>query len=436
MNAEHIDTDATGKAKPVATRDTQWPQDDVVVPQTSLTPTATNERFVLMDVVRGFAVLGILVMNITAFALPMAAYQNPNAMGVLAGAEYMAWWITEVFANCKFISLFSLLFGAGIALMAERISARGGRPFILHLRRMAGLLLIGLIHAYGFWYGDILVTYAICGVLCFVARDWSPPWLIAIGMAVLSVTWILVVLFSLTVPFWPPGSIQQVADQWAPPADHLQAEIDAYRGSWLDQSAYRVPMSLKMQLVVLPVATLWRVCGLILIGMALFKSRFILGGWRPPVYPLVAVGGIAFGLAGTLLGISLREANDSATFAMFLGLLPNDIASIPMAIGYAALLQCLLLGPLGGVVAGILAPVGRMAMTNYLGQTLICTTLFYGHGLGGFGRLDRIELWVVVLAIWVFQIAFSIAWLTHFKQGPVEAFWRRMTYSGAKGKKM
>jgi len=132
-----------------------------------LSPVAATERIQSLDVLRGFAVLGILVMNIRTFAMPPATYFFPGAYGDLEGINYWVWYFSDLFFNLKFISIFSMLFGAGIILMHDRASAADRSWAGLHYRRMGVLWLIGMVHAYLFWEGDILVSYAVCGLLCF-----------------------------------------------------------------------------------------------------------------------------------------------------------------------------------------------------------------------------------------------------------------------------
>ena len=150
-------------------------------------PVEASERIASLDVLRGLAVLGIMIMNIQAFAMPMAAYSNPTAYGDLSGINFFIWLVSYLFVDQKFLSMFSLLFGAGICLFADRVEARSGRSAGLHYRRMFWLLLFGLVHAYFLWSGDVLVTYALCGLVIFFLRNRSPRTLVIIGLAVFSV---------------------------------------------------------------------------------------------------------------------------------------------------------------------------------------------------------------------------------------------------------
>src|SRR5438046_2779024 len=145
-------------------------------------PVAETERIVPMDVLRGFALLGILVMNIQSFAMVGAVYDNPTAYGDLKGANFLVWLLSHLLADQKFISIFSMLFGAGILLLWQRAEASGGRPARLHYRRMSWLILFGLLHAYLLWYGDILVIYGMCGLFVYLFRRKSPRTLFATAL--------------------------------------------------------------------------------------------------------------------------------------------------------------------------------------------------------------------------------------------------------------
>ena len=236
-------------------------------------PTEAGSRIKSLDVLRGFALLGILVMNIQLFAMPIAAYGNPTAWGDLSGINLGIWILSDLLASQKFLTLFSLLFGAGICLFADRIEARGGRPAGWHYRRMGWLLAFGLAHAYLLWVGDILAPYAICGCLVYLARRWRPRTLLVTGLALFSVTSLLVLLVgaALLVPGVPEEVTQEIENEWAPDPSALDAEIAAYGGGWRQQQPLRVEQALGVHLGTVPFFVLWFCGGLMLIGMALYK---------------------------------------------------------------------------------------------------------------------------------------------------------------------
>ena len=198
-------------------------------------PVEVADRIASLDVLRGFAVLGILVMNIQLFAMPQVAYFNPTAYGDFSGINFFSWLISYLFVNQKFFSIFSLLFGAGICLFADRAEARSGRSAGLHYRRMFWLLVFGLMHAYLLWSGDILVAYALCGSVIFLLRNRSPRALVVIGLAAFSVVSVLFIAIGMTTEFIPDEDVAEIAAVWAPDAVEIDAELVAYRGGWFTQ---------------------------------------------------------------------------------------------------------------------------------------------------------------------------------------------------------
>ena len=180
--------------------------------QPEAAPVADNARIDAIDVLRGFALLGILVMNIQSFAMPQAAYFNPTAYGDLEGANLYVWLAGRMFADQKFMTVFSMLFGAGIVLMAGRAEARGGSVGRAHYRRMGWLAVIGLLHAHLLWYGDILFTYAVCGMVLYPLRHLSPGRLLALGTTLLAVGSAFSVGAGMSLPYWPEEALAAFAE--------------------------------------------------------------------------------------------------------------------------------------------------------------------------------------------------------------------------------
>ena len=175
-------------------------------------PTRPAERIVAIDILRGFALLGILIMNIQGFAMPAAAYLNPTAYGDLSGANRWVWILSHVFADQKFMTIFSLLFGAGIVLMSEKLDERGLRAWGLHYRRTFWLLLFGLTHAFLLSSGDILVAYAVCGLWVYWLRRLRPGLQVALGLLVVSIPALLLLGTGLSMQFFPPGTVQELSN--------------------------------------------------------------------------------------------------------------------------------------------------------------------------------------------------------------------------------
>jgi uncharacterized protein len=394
-----------------------------------ITLAASPPRIQSLDVLRGFAVLGILVMNIQSFSMIEAAYMNPTAYGNLEGINRLVWTLSHSLADQKFMTLFSLLFGAGIVLMSQKQEATGRSATGAHYRRMFWLLVFGLIHAYGFWYGDILVSYAVCGMVVFPLRKRGPGFQAAVGVLAMTAPSLIFYLGGISTGFWPAESVDQLQADWAPGAWRVAWELEVYRGSWNEQMAHRFPTAIKLQTFVFLVWFAWRAGGLMLLGMALLKWGVISAGRSRGFYLVLFLAGLALGLPLIAVGIGRNfDANWSAPYSLFQGTQYNYWGSLFVAGGYLGGVMLWQKTPcLGGIRQG-LAAVGRMAFTNYLAQTLICTTLFYGHGLGLFGRVERWQQLLIVLAVWAVQISWSVLWLRRFRQGPLEWLWRSLTY--------
>ena len=392
-------------------------------------PVAASDRIASLDVLRGFAVLGILVMNIQAFAMPLAAYFNPTVYGDLSGINFFVWLVSYLFVDQKFLSMFSLLFGAGICLFADRVEARSGRSAGLHYRRMFYLLLFGLVHAYFLWSGDVLVTYALCGSVLFLLRNRSPRTLVVIGLAVFSVASILYTATGMTTEFISDKDAAEIIAFWAPDAAKIDAELLAYRGGWFTQQAQRSTDTLAMHTLALPIRLLWQSAGLMLLGMALYRWQILSAARSAVFYRRLALIGFGVSVPVVAAGAWWNFAVGwSWERSMFLGSQFSYWGSLAMAFGYVGLAMLAVRRRWFSALQMRLAATGRMAFTNYIAQTLICTTIFYGHGFGLFGRVDRWQQAIVVFAVWGIQLWWSPLVLRRFRCGPLEWSWRELTY--------
>ncbi len=394
----------------------------------AISPVGEDQRIVAIDVLRGFALLGILILNIQTFALPAAAFMNPTAFGDLSGANYITWWISHVFCDQKFMTIFSVLFGAGIVMMTQRSEKVAGGSAAIHYRRMGWLILFGILHAHLLWYGDILYSYGMCGLLIWLARKWSPPVLLWLGLLLICIGFSINCLTGWSMNYWPDEVMAEFNQEWQPTDEMLQAEIAAYRGSWLDQAPYRSSAALGFQTLIFMVWFFWRIAGLMLIGMALYKWSYFSGGWSKARYLLLAIVGLAAGISLSAYGVYWNESRDwSVKASFFIGSQWNYWGSLFSALGLASGLMYLCKTSLIRYMMP-LAAVGRMALTNYLMQTVICTTIFYGFGWGMFASLDRFALLGIVAIVWMIQLVASPIWLRYFRFGPLEWLWRSLTY--------
>ncbi len=393
-------------------------------------PTRPTERIVAIDILRGFALLGILIMNIQGFAMPAAAYSNPTVYGDLTGANRWVWTLSHIFADQKFMTIFSLLFGAGIVLMSEKLDARGQRAWGLHYRRTFWLLLIGLAHAYLLWTGDILVAYALCGFWVYWLRRLRPRWQMVLGILVVSIPAFLWLGTGVSMQFIPSETVQELQADWRPAAATIDAEVAAYRGGWLAQMDARVPRSVEFQTVGLLFWGLWRAGGLMLMGMALFRWGVLTGKRARRFYIGMVVLGLAIGLPVVSVGVIQNFAHNwTMEFSQFgLGAQANYWGSLSVSAAYIGLLMLFARSPALPRLQNSLAAVGRTALTNYLLQTILATAIFYGHGLGLFGSVERVGQIGIVAAIWVVQLVVSPLWLRYYRFGPIEWLWRSLSY--------
>ena len=380
-----------------------------------------------LDVMRGIALLGILIMNIISFGLPQAHYFNPSAEGPLHGWNRAALVFSELFANEKFMGLFSLLFGASVVLFTDKVEEKGRSALAFHMRRNGWLLVFGMLHAYLLWVGDILVTYALCSVWLFFVRKWSARSLfIASGASVLLLL-LMDVVMGLSVPYWSATDLSEFAEFWTPSSATIAEEVGTMRGSWAEQMTIRMPGALAMPTEYLPMLAM-RATAMMLLGMGLYKAGVLNGSRGRRWNGGLAIIGMAVGLAITGWGFHYGETGEWSMNVFFNGSLLRSLGMGFLVMGYVGGILWLCGGAARDWLERWLAPLGRMALTNYFAQTVICTTLMYGHGFGMFGSLGRAQLWLLVIPIWVVQIIVSKWWMDRYAFGPLEWAWRSLTH--------
>ena len=399
---------------------------------TDVGPVTQTARITSIDVLRGFAVLGILVMNIQSFSMIGAAYLNPTAYGDLTGANYTVWLLGHVLTDRKFMTLFSMLFGAGIVLMTSRRESVGGRAAGVFYRRTGILLLIGLLHGHLLWYGDILHAYALCGFIVYLFRRKRPKTLLTVGLLSVAFASALAIFFHWSVQFWPPEEMQEALKWWAPSEDAVAAEVAAYRGAWTEQLPVRAETAFSFQTGLFLFENMWRAGGLMLVGMGLFKLGVFSAKCSTATYVWMAIVGFVVGVPVILYGVYRNFAAQwGFESCFFLGGQFNYWGSLFVASGWVGIIMLVCRSGVAPTLTCGLAATGQMAFTNYLLQTVICTTIFYGHGFGLFGKVERLEQILIVLAVWVVLLVLSPVWLRYFRFGPAEWLWRCLTYMKA-----
>jgi len=401
---------------------------------------ASAERHLSIDAVRGMAVLGILLMNIVGMGLPAFAYIDPTYAGGSTGADFWTWAVNNVVTDGKMRALFTMLFGASTVLIAERAEGGGGlSPAAMHYRRMVWLLAFGLIHAFFFWFGDVLVPYAIAGLLIFPFRKLPPRVLLGIGAAVL-VALLLKNLFqaqalealhaAATAPDAPASTVKAWRDAsmlLAPPPEAKAAEIAAFKGGFLDALQARAAIVIFLfYLQMLPTDLIPETIGQMFVGMALFRLGFFTLGWSTRAYAAT----IAFGYLICAPVTAWLASNIARSGFDPLVLHEQEVwqqTTRPfIGLAHAAVLLLIVRAGAAQGVVRRLAAAGRMAFSNYIGTSVITSTLFCGYGFGLYGELSRAQLLWVVVGVWAFILLWSEPWLARFHYGPLEWAWRSL----------
>ncbi len=401
-----------------------------VIENGRLNPVRSENRIESLDLLRGIAVLGILIMNIQAYAMVGAAYQNPYVWGDLSGINSLVWIAGYIFASGKFIAIFSMLFGAGIVLIGRKAEKKGKGGLGLHLSRNMWLIFFGCIHAYLLWYGDILFTYGVCSIPVFFMRKLSSRKLLVFGLLLLLGGASMSVMAGLTMDKWPEEARKESVQSWSPDQEKIDEEIAITRGDWGGLVIYRFPKTLSMQTMVLFFYTGWLVTGLMLIGMGLFKWGVFSGERSDAFYKKGFLYSFFPGMALVIWGVIQHFRHDFAyEYSMFQGAQFNYWGAVLVSFSYVCLIVLCHKRGYFRKLADILRTVGRMALSNYLFQTIICVLLFYGGpGLGLFSKIERWGQILVVFAVWLLLVSFSMIWMKNFRFGPFEWIWRSLTY--------
>jgi uncharacterized protein len=387
-------------------------------------PIGKPDRIDSLDALRGVALLGILLVNIFSFAQPH--YSSPNAYGDLRGANFAVWLFSHTFAYLKFLSIFSMLFGAGVYLFTSRIEGAGRQSEWLHYRRMLVLIMFGLLHAYFLWFGDILVHYGICGLLLYPFRQCPPRRLILIGTVILLIPILAGVFYISTMG---PNDFREFEKDLHPTSSAVASDLATFRGGWLGQLSTRANEAFEFETTVFGWEYFWRELGLMLIGMALFKLGVFSAALTRAVYLRMIIAAILFGVPLTWYGVYANyKVGWQSMSIYFRGEFVDYVASLFVAFGWVGAIMLACKTPALRLLTYPLKAVGRAAFSNYILQTLICSTLFYGHGFGLYGHISRVGQFGIVLVIWALQLIVSTLWFRFFRMGPLESLWRSLTY--------
>ncbi|MGI2327446.1 DUF418 domain-containing protein [Planococcus sp. YIM B11945] len=378
-----------------------------------LQPVALTERVEAIDLMRGFALLGILLINMLTFHSPLSYVDPYSYFDQPWDSEIYAF--IDIFIQASFYPLFSMLFGYGLGIQFLRAEARR-QPFMpMAVKRLLVLLAFGIIHAFLIWYGDILITYAIMGLLLLGMIRLPSKMLLGLGAVIYILPHLLILLLMFVAVAANPNFYTGIQE--------VQSSIDAYSaGTFADIFSQRLSDWLysngPFNFVILIVTIL----PFLMAGVAAAKWQLIerTKQYRK-LWVFLAVGSLAIGL---LLKATPYFIDNNYAFVYL-----QDIFGGPLlALGYASIIT--LIAQSGGVrkVLQPIAKAGRMSLTTYIAQSIIATFIFYSYGLGLYGKVDLLTGTLIAAGIFVIQLIFAEVWFMKFSKGPLEMIWRRWTY--------
>jgi uncharacterized protein len=383
-------------------------------------PTSGHERYEFLDALRGFALVGIITANMILYSLYLRIPESVRANMSTYSTDRVLEFLELLLIEGKFYTIFSVLFGIGFSILLIRAQTKNSRFHTFFLRRMFFLYLIGVAHAVLFWHNDILQFYAFCGALLLPFVKVRNRTLIAFSVLAL-VTPAAIKLVGVI----PRGTLTGPRDVLF---QRFGFTMDSRLRIWTEGS---LPDILRLNLsswfgqldLVITSGMIFKIFGCFLLGFYLGRNEIHKGleKYRPTIRS-VAIVGLATGIPlNVIYAYTFYSESWLRTLSETLGILP-------LSAGYASLLCLLWISPRRDRLLEYFAPVGRMALTNYVGQSVICTLIFYGTGLGLGGRMGPTLYLPIGFAVYLAQIAFSRLWLDRFQFGPLEWIWRMLTY--------
>ncbi len=421
--------------------------------QEILQPTTKSERIFAMDTIRGISLFGILLMNIIGFGL-YKAYFDPTNNGGVTGWNLTVWWMNTLFFEGTMRGMFSMLFGAGILLFTGRsVENKPGTVVTdLFFRRLMWMLLFGIIHCYLLlWDGEILYCYALVGMFAFSFRHLLPKQLIigAVVILLLAFAWTAKDYFQLkntfetsTAAILKKAKGQKLTKEevkaigkWteknkedkATP-EQLKEEMSARSKGYWSIVMHKAPGNMMAETVFIYRYNFLDTLAMMLWGMAFFKLGILKAAKSKRFYLLMALIGYGIGISINYYEGLLQVSNNFSILSINQSFLTYDLGRIPTTCGHIALIMLFVKSGILPFLQKALAAVGQMAFTNYITHSIICNFIFLGYGFSMYGKLQRYELYYIVISIWVFQLIFSPIWLRYFRFGPLEWLWRSLTY--------
>ncbi|MGY6631017.1 MAG: DUF418 domain-containing protein [Wenzhouxiangella sp.] len=380
-----------------------------------------SNRLVAVDMLRGLAVLGLMLVHIFVFSQPMDSV-DPRYGLDYAGANAPFIWIQAVLGVGNFIFLFSMLFGASVLFFDGKHDEPGLKAGAwLWYQRMFWLAVIGGAHALLLFFGDILLSYALCGMLgLWWVRKLPARHLFWIGGGAYVLSLIGYLLMSLLMAFLETNEPEMMAE-------FSQMHIDGHAGSFLDGLRYRI-IHVAQMMAMFPFLVFWGLAGAMLIGLGLAKQG-VLTGQKSTAFYLKWTGlCLGIGLPLSIAAFAWLQAGDFSSYRSAVWFALCMLLSVPMALGYLGLVMLMARFSVFKPVQVALAAVGRMAMSNYLLHSVIGAVIFHGWALGYYQQLEFPELAWILLGTWAINVIFSLVWLHFFRFGPAEWLWRSLTY--------
>ncbi len=414
-------------------------------------PASGKARIRSIDTLRGFALLGILVINILAFAQPYGSLADPRVDGAVDGVDFALFAGAEIFFEGGMRAIFSMLFGAGLLIFMDKPGADQAALRGLYYRRAGLLILFGLFNAYALlWVGDILFGYGVAGLLLYLFRKLSARALLAWALGILLFSTLIhgALHFSARqlgeiaaevqtlAPGLEPSEQQQEAllawerlleDQGLTEAAQA-AEIEARKSGYAANFVYGARLNIGLQTFGLIGFILWDALGMMLLGMACMKWRIFDASRSMRFYLLLMLAGFGVGLPLNAWETMIFVGSGYELHWQSLARPTYDLGRLALAFGYIGLVMAICRADALRLKRMFLARIGQMALTNYLMQSALCGLVFFGFGLGQFAEWDRQRMYLFVFGVWLFQGLFSYFWLNRFRFGPCEWLWRSLTY--------
>ena len=430
----------------------------LVAPTAAAAPVAEAERIEIVDIVRGVAVLGILLMNIPFFALPERFTEPWRADP--GNTNFWVYAINTILFEGKMRALFSAIFGAGIVLFTVGKEKSGRSATGIFYRRMVWLTLFGLAHAHLLlWLGDILYFYGLIGMLAFLLRRVAPRWL-ALGVPIVAIVGFVANAFfyqnirSKRLAWRDATTAQQAGRQLTPAQDSALVAWRAVETEFLPNTTEIAQHTALMKGSYGQVASfvrkkaadgefkylafsIWDMLALMLLGIALYRWGFLTLQWSNRAYTQTALVGYAVGLTAVTVsfvyGVVVTPTVEAAMAVMEREPIPwtgalYDVQRIALMMAHVSVIMLAYRAGWLRWLFSRLRAVGQMAFTNYIVQTIICSLVFFGYGLNQFAEWQYYQLYYLVAAIWVLQLIVSPLWLRSFQFGPLEWLWRTLTY--------